>query len=135
MAVAATMCFGPKQMFGWWKFWIDALELGLEAQRVIGLRLTRIAAGGAAAGAESRRMVSEKFVAAMAARKVVAAALAKGKGIDIAASLALGPVRRMVRANHRRLLWAERFRAMRKRLGRLAHRADVAVRRVFKRHP
>ena len=131
----AAICFGAKQMFAWWKVWIDTLKLGIEAQRVIELRLAKIAAGGAAARAESRRMVSEKFAAAAAARKVAAAALAKGKGIDTAASLALGPVRRTVRANHRRLLWAERFGEMRKRLRRLALRADVAVARVFKRHP
>jgi hypothetical protein len=132
MAIVATICFGPKRMFAWWKLWIDALELGLEAQRVIERRLAKIAAGGAAAGAESRRMVSEKFAAAAAARKVAAAALAKGKGIDAAAMLALVPVRRTVRANHRRLLWAERFWAMRLRLRRLASRAGRALARVLK---
>jgi hypothetical protein len=119
-------------MFAWWKFWIDALELGLQAQRVIELRLAKIAAGGAAARAESRRMVSEKFAAAIAARKVAAAALAKGKGIDAAASLALGPVRRAVRANHRRLMRAERFRGMRLRMRNLATRAGLAMARMFK---
>jgi hypothetical protein len=120
-------------MFAWWKFWIDALELGLEAQHVIELRLAKIAAGGAAAATESRRMVSEKFAAAAAARKVAAAALAKGEGIDTAASLALRPVRRAVRANHRRLLWAERFRGIVAPLRNLPRRTSVAARRVFKR--
>ena len=90
------------------------------------------AAGGAAAETESRRMVSEKFAAAAAARKVAAVALAKGKGIDTAASLALGPVKRAVRANHRRLLWAERFRGIVVPLRSLARRTGVAVGRAFK---
>ena len=120
-------------MIAWWKLWIDALELGLEAQRVIELRLAKIAAGGAAATAESRRMVSEKFAAAIAARKVAAAALAKGKGIDTAASLALGPVRRAVRANHRRLFWGQRFRGIVVLLRSLACRTGVAIRGVLKR--
>jgi hypothetical protein len=107
-------------MFSWWKLWTDVLDLGLEARRVIALRLARIVAGGAAAEAECARMVSEKFAAAAAARSAAAAALAKGKGIDAAARLALAPVRQAVRANHRRLLWAEWFRGTRLRLRHLA---------------
>ena len=63
--------------------------------------------GGAKADAECRRMASEKFAAAAAARAAGAAALAAGKGIDTA--LALAPVMRTVRANHRRLSQAERI--------------------------
>jgi hypothetical protein len=48
-------------------------------------------------------MVSEKFTAAAAARAAGAAALAAGKGIDLA------PVMRTVRANHRRLSRAKRI--------------------------
>jgi hypothetical protein len=114
-------------MFSWWKLWIDVLDLGLEARRVIALRLARIAAGGAAAEAECARMVSEKFAAAAAARRAAAAALAKGQWIDTAAMLALVPVRRTVRANHRRLVRAERLRGMRLRLRRLADRAGRAI--------
>jgi hypothetical protein len=135
IALVATICFGPKQMFAWWKLWIDALELGLEAQRVIELRVAKIAAGGVRAEAESRRMVSEKFAAAAAARKVAAAALAKGKGIDTAAMLALVPVRRTVRANHRRLLRAERFRVLRTRVRCLLGRAGPVIGRMFKHQP
>ena len=132
MAIVVTIGFGPKQMFAWWKLWIDAWALGFEAQRVIELRLAKIAAGGAAAEAESRRMVSEKFAAAAAARKVAAAALANGKGIDTATRLALGPVKRAVQANHRRLLWAERFRVMRSRLRRSALRVGLVMTRMFR---
>jgi hypothetical protein len=61
------------------------LNLGLDAQRVIAMRLARIAKRGAAADAECRRIISEKFLAAAAARDAAAAALAGGKGIDTAA--------------------------------------------------
>jgi len=73
------------------------------------LLLARISHGGAKADAECRRMASEKFAAAAAARAAGAAALAAGKGIDTALALALAPVMRTVRANHRRLSQAERI--------------------------
>jgi hypothetical protein len=79
----------------------DTWQLGLDAQRVIAMRLARISAGGAAADAECRRMVSEKIAAAAASQAAAAAALAAGKGIETAASVALAPVKRAVRANHR----------------------------------
>ena len=96
-------------MHAYWKRWNDAWDLGLEAQRVIAMRLARIAVGGAAADKECRRMVSEKFAAAAAARVAAAAAISSGKGIDTAAALALGPIKRAVSANHRRLSRAKRF--------------------------
>src|SRR5258706_16157289 len=55
-------------MYAYWKLWVDVLNIGLDAQRVIAMRLAKIAKGGAAAEAECRRMVSEKFLAAAAAR-------------------------------------------------------------------
>src|SRR5215831_3059370 len=86
-----------------WKLWTDMLHLGIDAQRVIAMRLARISAGGRAADAERRRMVSEKIAAGAAAQAAAAKALASGKGIGIAAAVALAPVKRAVRANHRRL--------------------------------
>jgi hypothetical protein len=67
------------------------------------MRLVRISAGGAAADAECRRMVSEKVSAAIAAQAAATAALVGGKGAEITATVALAPVKRAVRANHRRL--------------------------------
>src|SRR5260221_14546153 len=81
-------------MYAYWKLWVDVLNIGLDAQRVIAMRLAKIAKGGAAAEAECRRMVSEKFLAAAAARDAAAAALVGGKGIDTAARLALTPIER-----------------------------------------
>jgi hypothetical protein len=95
-------------MYDPWKLWTDAWQVGLDAQQVIAMRLVRISAGGAAADAECRRMVSEKVTAAVAAQAAAAAALVGGKGPGKAATAALAPVKRAVRANHRRLSRAKR---------------------------
>ncbi len=47
----------------WMKLTGDMALLGMEAQRVIGLRLMRIAAGGRGARFENERMVTEKIAA------------------------------------------------------------------------
>ena len=47
----------------WFRAGIDAWSLGAESSVVAALRLTRIAAGGRGAAAESRLMVSEKVAA------------------------------------------------------------------------
>jgi len=83
--------------------------MGLDAQGVIAMRLARISAGGPKADAESRRMVTEKIAAAATAQVAAATALATGKGVDAAASAALAPIKRAVRANHRRLSRAKRI--------------------------
>ncbi len=83
-------------MFGpWWQLGIDTALLGLEAQAVIGLRLTKLAAGGAAAQAEAQRMVSEKILAAGEAAMQIASGASTGAVV--------AGYRRKVRANHRRL--------------------------------
>ena len=92
-----------------WKIWTDMLDLSFAAQRVIAMRLARISAGGRAADVERRRMVSEKIAAGAAAQAAAAKALAGGKGIGAAATVALAPVKRAVRANHRRLSRAKRI--------------------------
>ena len=51
----------------WLKLTSDMALLGLEAQRVIALRLMRIAAGGRGAHFERGRMVTEKIAAAQEA--------------------------------------------------------------------
>jgi hypothetical protein len=51
----------------WMKLTGDMALLGMEAQRVIGLRLMRIAAGGRGARFESGRMVTKKIAAAQEA--------------------------------------------------------------------
>jgi hypothetical protein len=80
----------------WMRLTHDAVMLGLEAQRVIGLRVIKLSGGGPAAQAEALRMVSEKT-----------AALAEA-GLTLARGGSAGRVMRRyrthVRSNKRRLL-------------------------------
>lgn len=87
----------------WMRLSIDAWALGFEASAVIGLRTLKLAAGGAAADEEARRMVSEKVQAGMELQR---RALTGGLGSDPAAmtAKALAHYRRKVRANRRRLV-------------------------------
>ena len=86
----------------WLRIGLDAWSLGLEASSVIGLRTLKIAAGGPAADAEARRMVSEKVDAAIALQMK---AMTGGLGFTppSAAANMLTHYRRKVRANRRRL--------------------------------
>jgi hypothetical protein len=70
--------------------------LGLEAQRVMALRMAAFAAGGTRAQAEYQRMILEKLTASMR----VGAMLTMGKP----AASVVRHVRSRVRANERRLL-------------------------------
>jgi hypothetical protein len=56
----------------WLAMTADGARLAMEAQQVIGLRLLRIAAGGAAAQAEITRMMTEKAFASAEAMTTVA---------------------------------------------------------------
>jgi hypothetical protein len=80
----------------WTRLTNDAVLLGFETQRVIGLRLVKLARGGRAAESEALRMVTEK-----------ANALAEA-GMTLARGGSAGTVirryRTHVRANKRRLL-------------------------------
>jgi hypothetical protein len=82
------------------KTWLDhtmhTALLGLEAQRVVGLRLMKIGAGGAAAQAEIQRMVAEKAAAMFEATAILAAGGSPRKVVR--------RYRTRVRANERRLL-------------------------------
>jgi hypothetical protein len=77
------------------KFWYGATMLSLESQRVIALRMMKLAMGGTQAQAEASRMVSEKIAESMA---VAATLMGGGSGHAVVAQ-----VRRRVRANSRRL--------------------------------
>jgi hypothetical protein len=87
----------------WLRLGFNAWSLGVEASSVIGLRTLKIAAGGAAADAESRRMVDEKVRAGLELQSL---ALTGGLGLTPqgAAARTLAHYRRKVRANQRRLL-------------------------------
>jgi hypothetical protein len=86
----------------WMRLGFDAWSLGAESSAVIGLRLMKMAAGGAAAETEARRMVDEKVQAGLALQTL---ALTGGLGVTPhgAAAKAVAHYRRKVRANRRRL--------------------------------
>ena len=62
----------------WLALSFKALQLGLDAQNVVALRMLRLAAGGSRMRTEASRMVSEKAEAIVEAQ-VVAAAAAMGR--------------------------------------------------------
>ena len=86
----------------WLNLGLQAWSLGFEASTVIGLRVMKIAAGGAEGEAEARRMVSEKVDSAMTLQ---ALAMSGGLGLSAESATAktLSHYRRKVRANQRRL--------------------------------
>jgi hypothetical protein len=86
----------------WLRTGFDAWLLGVEASSVITLRALKIAAGGAAAAVETRRMVSEKIEAGLALQ-ALAMTGQLGLTAHSAATKTLAHYRRKVRANRRRL--------------------------------
>jgi hypothetical protein len=79
----------------WYKLSVEMMEAQFEAQRVIGLRLAVIAAGGTDAAEEMQQMVTEK----LAANANASVALAAGKS----PRTVLRRYRTIMRANERRL--------------------------------
>ena len=79
----------------WWKFSSDLFAANLEAQRVIALRLHKLALGGPSAQKEAERMVSEKVIASVEAATTVAAGGSPQK--------VLRRYRTIMRANAKRL--------------------------------
>jgi hypothetical protein len=86
----------------WTRLAFDSWALGVEASSVVGLRMLKLAAGGAAAQAEAQRMVSEK-VAASLTLPMLAMTGRLGSTAPAVASKSLAHLRRKVRANRRRL--------------------------------
>ena len=80
----------------WWKFSRDLLAANLEAQRVIVLRIQKMAKGGSPAQKEAQRMVSEKVLASVEAATTAAAGGSPQK--------VLRRYRTIMRANTKRLL-------------------------------
>ena len=81
---------------------LNAWALGVEASTVIGLRMMKMAAGGAAAELEAGRMVGEKVEAAVALQ-MRAMTVGLGPTAHGAAGKSIAHYRRKVRANRRRL--------------------------------
>jgi hypothetical protein len=94
----------PMQLWNaWFALSSETARLGFEAQRVIAIRMMRLAGGGAKAKAESRRMVSEKIAAFAEAQAAAAAVMAEGGDHHRAAKKVLGIYKKRVRSNTRRL--------------------------------
>jgi len=90
-----------------WNAWLglssQAALLGWEAQKVMALRLVRLAAGGALAQSESARMISEKMLALGEAQAAAALAAMQGGDSPRVAKKVMGVYKRRVRRNRRRL--------------------------------
>ena len=85
----------------WLTLSFKAVQMGIEAQSVVALRMLRFASGGARS--EATRMVAEKVAAAAEAQAVAAAAAASGRQPHVVAGKALNVYKKRVRANKRRL--------------------------------
>jgi hypothetical protein len=83
--------------------WLEAVRFGADVQRVMALRMMRLASGGPLAVTEARQMISEKIVAFEASQMAIVTALATGSGLYAATAEAYVPYRRCVRANCLRL--------------------------------
>ena len=75
----------------------------VEAQCVTALRFIRLAAGGAPAQSEARRMFTEKIQALGEAQSAAAVAMIKGRSSRNVAKKVLRVYKKRVRGNRRRL--------------------------------
>ena len=87
----------------WLELSLKALQMGMEAQSVIALRMLRLATGGARMEAEASRMVTDKVAAAAEAQAVAAVSALSGRSPHVVVSKAPRVVKKRVRANKRRL--------------------------------
>jgi hypothetical protein len=87
----------------WFLLIVKTMSLGVEAQSIIVLRMTRLAAGGAKAQTEVRGMIADKVSASIEAQAAAASAIASGQKGTVVAGKVLRVVKRRVRANKRRL--------------------------------
>ncbi len=86
----------------WLHLTLQSSKLAIEAQQVIALRLSKIAAGGPHAAREASTMVSEKMAALARAQVLMIQAAGSGRTAHGAKSV-LALYRRKVRANRHRL--------------------------------
>jgi hypothetical protein len=92
----------------WLALTFQTAQLGLDAQRVVALRLMRLSGGGAAGVTEARLMVADKMAALTEAQFAAAAAMLTGGSHKLANKVLRG-FKKRVRANRSRL--ANRRRA------------------------
>jgi hypothetical protein len=87
----------------WFALTFKTMQLGLDAQSVIALRMMRLASGGAKTKAEMSRMMIEKASAVAEAQVAATAAVMAGRKVHVVAGKALNVFRKRVKANKRRL--------------------------------
>jgi hypothetical protein len=87
----------------WFALTFKAVQLGIDAQNVIALRVMRLASGGTHAQNEMTRMVIEKATAAAEAQVAGVGAAMAGHKDHVIADKALNVIRKRVGANKRRL--------------------------------
>ena len=83
--------------------WFDAMRFAADTQRVIGLRMLKLAACDAKAAKEAQGMVTEKIAAMMDAQTAATLALIQGRQPHVVMARAMTPYRKRVRANRTRL--------------------------------
>ena len=83
--------------------WLEVVRFSADVQRVMALRMMRLASGGPLAVTEARQMISEKIAAFEASQMAIVTALATGSGLYAATAEAYVPYRSCVRANCLRL--------------------------------
>jgi len=79
------------------------MQLGVEAQTVVALRIMRLAAGGIHAQDEAQRMITEKIAAVAEAQTAAIAAMINGDKDHMVAAKTLRTFKKRIRANKRRL--------------------------------
>ena len=87
----------------WLTLAFQTIELGIEAQSVIALRMMRLAGGGARGRTEATRMVAEKVGALAEAQTAAGVAILTGRRPKIVAGKVLNAYKKRVSANRRRL--------------------------------
>ena len=86
----------------WLNLTFDAIQLGMEAQTVIGLRVMKALTGGPGANAEVSRMITEKIEASMElGSSMMSTALSEP---HVGPTKAVAMYRKKVQANRKRLL-------------------------------
>ena len=102
-AILSRGISGRSALFNLFNAWIEAAHFGTDVQRVMTLRVMRIASGGPDAASEVQQMISEKMSAFGEAQMAIFAAVMTGKSPEAAAATAFAPYQRCVLANSRRL--------------------------------
>jgi hypothetical protein len=87
----------------WFSVTLKTIQLGFEAQNVIALRMMRLAAGGATAQTEARRMIADKMAAGIEVQAVAASSVTSGQKDTVVAGKILRVLKKRVHANKRRL--------------------------------